>query len=546
MSDFGFVGPAYEAASIYQDAQQCVNWYIEVDPNKGQGERGTMALYPTPGLTLVASLDNPAQVRGMHPLPGNTSAIVVSGNIAYMLNAPYSPTRIGTLLTSTGPVYITDNGTAAYLADGPNRYYYMLQNCVFAGTISNGSGGSGTQLSVSSITSGVLAVGMVLSGTGIPVGTYIVSGSGSSWVVSQSANTTTTITATPALTQALDGPFNGANSCYEVDNYIIYNSPNSNEWGCTNAGSVVSNALSGGSTLTAPGNIVALIPNKREVFILSERSTEVWVDTGSYPFPFSPVPGSSSQHGCAARGSIARLGESFAFLAQDSRGIATILMMNGYGMRRISTYAIEQRIQSYSIVSDAVAFSYQEAGHEFYVISFPTADETWVYDISAGVWHQRTWTDNQGMPHRIRANCSMNFRGKVIVGDYSNGNLYVMDRSAYTDNGQPIIRRRRCPHLTNDLKRIFYNDLQIQFQPGVGLQSGQGSNPQAMLRYSDDGGSTWSNERWTTIGAVGKYKNRAIWRRLGYARDRVFEVTVSDPINACIISANINFSVGAS
>ena len=553
MSDFNFVGAAYEAESIYQDAQVCLNWYPEVDPMKNAGmraqgvagDRGVMALYPTPGLTTVVSLDNPAQVRGMHPLPGGTSAIVASGNILYKITAPYTPSRIGTLLTSTGPVSITDNGYAAYLCDGANRYYWMLQNAVFNGTIDNGSGSSGTVLTVSSLTSGVLAIGMTLSGTGVVAGTTILSGSGTSWVVSAAALTTTTITATPNLTKVTDGPFIGANSVDNVDNFMIYNSPNSNQWGCTNVASVVSSGLNFAATLTAPGNLVGLIVNKREVYLLSEYTSEVWVDVGSYPFPFQVVPGSSIQHGCAARGSIARLGESFAFLAQDTRGIATVVMMNGYNVQRISTHAVEYAIQNYAITSDAIAFTYQEDGHEFYVLTFPNADVTWVYDLATQLWHKRAWTDNMNVDHRIRANCMMNFNGKVIVGDWENGNLYFMDKTIYTDNGQRVIRRRRCPHLTQDLKRMFHNDLQIQFQPGVGLQTGQGSTPQAMLRWSDDGGSTWSNEHWTSIGSVGQYKNRAIWRRLGVARDRIYEVAVSDPIKAVVISANLNAIAGA-
>jgi hypothetical protein len=131
-----------------------------------------------------------------------------------------------------------------------------------------------------------------------------------------------------------------------------------------------------------------------------------------------------------------------------------------------------------------------------------------------------------------------------------------------------------------EFQRQYFDELQIQFQPGVGttglsaalqqinLQSpyvipatgtytigpldtvylGEFNTinvntpttyPQAMLRWSSDGGSTWSNEHWTGVGQTGKYKNRAIWRRLGTARDRIFEVVVTDPVNFVIISANL-------
>ena len=132
-----------------------------------------------------------------------------------------------------------------------------------------------------------------------------------------------------------------------------------------------------------------------------------------------------------------------------------------------------------------------------------------------------------------------------LVGDYQNGKIYSLDNAVYTDNGATIRRLRRAPHLVSDLQREYFDEFQIQFQPGVGLSTGQGNNPQAMLRWSNDGGSTWSNEHWVSIGKIGKYKNRAIWRRLGQSRDRIFEVVVSDPVNFVIVSANLKGSKGA-
>ena len=172
-----------------------------------------------------------------------------------------------------------------------------------------------------------------------------------------------------------------------------------------------------------------------------------------------------------------------------------------------------------------------------------------------------------------------------MVGDYANGKIYSLDKQNYTDNGQNIRRVRRAPHLVSDLQRQYFDELQIQFQPGVGTTGlsqpnsdvyigtnyiiypmatfvigpnqsfvlGTKANvsinstttlPQAMLRWSNDGGSTWSREYWVTIGQEGKYKNRAIWRRMGTARDRVYEVVVTDPVNAVIISANLKASEG--
>jgi hypothetical protein len=220
--------------------------------------------------------------------------------------------------------------------------------------------------------------------------------------------------------------------------------------------------------------------------------------------------------------------------------VAIVVQMVGYIPERISTHAVETAMAGYSVISDAIAYTYQQAGHEFYVLTFPTADKTWVYDLATELWHKRESRDGKNNRHRLPDNCACVFQGKNYVGDFSNGNLYVIDQSNYTINGLQMPCTRTAQHLTQDLRRVTYNDLQIQFQPGVGISTGQGSNPQAMLKWSDDGGFTWSHEHWTNIGQQGKYKNRAIWRRLGVARDRVFSVSVTDPVFRTIVSADIN------
>jgi hypothetical protein len=212
-----------------------------------------------------------------------------------------------------------------------------------------------------------------------------------------------------------------------------------------------------------------------------------------------------------------------------------------------------------------------------YVCTFPSVGEnglTWVYDLSTKSWHKWLYWNSGYTRHR--SNCGAYFANKYIVGDYQNGKLYSLENSVYTDDGATIRRLRRATHLTQDLQRQYFDSFQIQFQPGVGLngteafefvgylllENGdillaeddafieldelytQGVNPKAMLRWSNDGGSTWSHEHWVTIGKQGNYVNRALWRRLGWSRDRIFEVVVSDPIKAVIVSAELKMTVG--
>ena len=488
MPDFsGFVGPSYVAASIYQDDQECINWYPETDPEKFSGakatgqpeERGVTALYPTPGLVVEASLSAAAEVRALWTLPGGQALLAVCGDTLYLLDSMFNATAVGTLTTNAGQVSMTDNGIAAMLVDGPNRYAYAYG-----------------------------------------IGTFV-------------------------QIPLADGAFVGGSKVDIIDNFLVYNNPNTQQAGNTNVGATASGATNLFSADSAPDNLTSLIVCNRDLNLICESHTEVWLDAGLFPVPFQRLSGASMQHGTKAPFSVARLGESYAMLSNDTRGFGVVIMMKGYVPLRISTHAVETAIAGYAVTTDAIAYSYQQGGHEFYVLTFPTADVTWCFDLATNLWHKRAYRDSNNVLHRHRSNCCASFQGKIIVGDFQNGKLYSFSQTTYTDAGATIPCIRRAPHLTSDLKQQFVHDLQIQFQPGVGLQSGQGSDPQAMLEWSDDGGSTWSNQHWTSIGKVGKYKNRAIWRRLGTARDRVFQVTVTDPVNRVVISANLNATAGA-
>jgi hypothetical protein len=698
MPDFGFVGPSYEAPSIYQDAQECINFRPEIDPLKQPGMNGVVALYPTPGLTNKVTLFNTAEVRGMRNVSGGEYMVVVCGQYVYVLNSTFTPTLIGTLNTSTGMVGISDNSLNVYIVDGAYRYTWRISNPLAAqfigytsgttltvttmksGTLSvgqqlfgigvtdetvitalgSGSGGtgtytinlsqsvasqtlntaavaarvtgsiSGTVLTVTAVTSGILYPGQTIQGTGVTAGTIIIALGGSAalsyaittggtgyavgdtitvtgGVYSQQATYTvatvaagvvtglttvsngvyTVVPGTPSTTTtsgngtgltltltfgtgtggtgsyvvstsqtvasttlyalnfsvmpANDGPFQGADVVDVVDNYFVYNRPGTQQWGSSAPLSPISPSLSFSSKDGAPDDLVSMIVDHREVYLLGESSSEVWVDSGLFPFAFQRIPGTSTQHGIAAKFSVARLGNSFAYLSKNIRGDGQVMIMNGYTPTRISTHAVEYSIEG-GFISDARAWTYLIEGHEVYVVSFPTLDLTWAYDIASGMWHKWLWVDSQNVFHRHRGNCHSHFQGANLVGDHTNGQIYMLDSSNYTDDGNEIRRVRRAPHLISDYQRQYFHEFQIHFQPGVGLPDG--SAPQAMCRWSDDGGSTWSNEHWSSIGVQGAYKNRAIWRRLGQSRDRIFEVVVTDPINAVITAANLKASVG--
>jgi hypothetical protein len=286
------------------------------------------------------------------------------------------------------------------------------------------------------------------------------------------------------------------------------------------------------------------------------------------------VQGAFNEIGCLATHSVAKLDNGIFWLGSDARGNGIVYRAEGYTGKRISTHAIEWQIQSYGDITDAIAYTYQQDGHSFYVLTFPTADKTWVYDVSTGAWHERAGFED-GQFTRHRSNCQMNFNNEIFVGDFENSNLYTFDPTVYADNGQIqkwLRSWRALPTGQNNLKRTAHHTLQLDCEAGVGLagvfgvllaengdilttETGEpldlesstdvGLDPRVMLRWSDDGGHTWSNEHWAPLGKVGEYSQRVFWRRLGMTlklRDRVYEVSGTDPVKIAIMGAELILS----
>ena len=283
------------------------------------------------------------------------------------------------------------------------------------------------------------------------------------------------------------------------------------------------------------------------MWLFGTSSVEVWYNAGTVGFPLERIQGAFNEIGCAAAYSIAKLDNGLFWLGSDARGQGIVYRANGYTGTRVSTHAVEWQIQQYGNISDAIGYTYQQDGHSFYVLIFPSANATWVYDVATDNWHERA-SFSGGEFKRHRSNCQMSFNNEIIVGDYNDSRIYAFDLDKYSDDTavQKWLRSwRALPTDTNNLTRTAQHTLQLICESGVGLNDGQGSDPQVMLRWSDDGGHTWSNEHWTSMGKIGVYGARAIWRRLGMTtklRDRVYEVSGTDPVKIAILGAELNLS----
>lgn len=358
------------------------------------------------------------------------------------------------------------------------------------------------------------------------------------YLVNVSASTITAIT---------DPDFpSGVRQATYQDGYFVVAGDNSQSFyisGLLNGGAW--DGLDFASAEGSPDNTIGVISDHRELWLFGENSAEVWVNTGNADFPFERSGNTFIEHGCVSASSIAKLDNTVFWLGGDKSGTGMVWRAEGYTPIRISTHATEQAFETYNL-SDAVGFSYQQEGHSFYVLHFPTDGKTWVYDAATQSWHERAYRDpNTGALSQWRANCHTMFNGLHLVGDCVDGRLYVLDLDYYTDDGDLILRQRRTQASEQAQVRLFVSELQVDMETGVGLATGQGSDPLLMLRYSNDGGHTWSNERTATVGKVGEYGARCRFMRLGAGRNRLWEISMTDPVKFVVLGAIAEAQAGA-
>jgi hypothetical protein len=411
--------------------------------------------------------------------PSIGDAIAVQGSSVYRVTTDYVATLVGSIDTDATPVSIKDDGVIAVMVSGAYGYQLRLT--------------------------------------------------------------------TNTLTQITDEAFYGAARVSYQNLKFIFERPGTAQFSIATqeAGALVFDALDFATAESNAEPIVSHIVNHSELLLFKSSVTEVWRDSGNADFAYARDGNAAIEQGCAATHSVSALDNTVFWLGADKSGQGIVWRMNGYTPLRVSNDGVEAAIQRYGDISDARSYHYQRDGHTFYVLNFPAANATWVYDIKEHEWHERRYLNPAtGDFGRHRGCCHMFFGGEHVVGDWENGNLYALDPDCHDDNGDPLVALRSCPHVfDSDNKNLRIDWLEVLLEAGVGLQDGQGDDPVMMLRWSKDGGHTWSTLRTISMGLVGQYARRARQGRMGKARDWVFEISISDPVKRVILGATVQGKV---
>jgi len=489
---FPFVGPSFIARSRNISFDECINYYPEI--SEQQTAKNVRSLIGTPGTELWVTPTTSAEGRGTYQPAGtyNNTVWAVVGNTLYKYDAiAGTETSIGTIGTSTGQLHFADSGSSQtnkhlLFVDGVNAYYVDMA--------------TNTLTQLTNATHGIAS--------GI----------------------------TPNWCTFLDGYFiindTGSLTCYRSNQW------DASTWVSTNQFTVES----------TPDNCNAVIVHDGNTWAFGQSSHEVFYNSGGSQL-FLRVPGSPSDVGLIAPHSLAYNGSSLFWVGANRYGTSAIYMSEGFDGRPISTFSIENDLEGYNI-TDAVGSCYSQEGHNFYMIAFPTGNKTWVYDISTGYWHRRTYLNNgsEDMHRAIRTiNVNApNTQGFVLMQDWESGLLYKAKLDVYTDNGAEIRRVRSCPTIHKDREKLSFGSFQVDMETGVGLTSGQGSDPKGVIQISNDSGHTFGNQIDVSLGKIGKYTHRVKINRLGQSYDRVFRFICSEPIKQVIVGGYAEASLDGS
>lgn len=496
MSRVALTQGAYTARSVIAEAQRCVNLYPEKNPSDAEAP---FTFYNAPGLSSLGTAPN-VPGRGLY-WANNGTLYYCAGRTLYSVSSTWALTALGTLGSSTGMVSMADNGTTLVLVDGTTSGYQV------------------------NLTTNAFSP------------------------ISEATN------APPPLGGGVYA-FYGATRCDMVDGFMVFNQPGTRNFYSTYNNQIVFDALYFAAKNGYSDNLVTIIVTRREIWLLGERTSEIWFDAGAADFPFQILPGPFIQHGCSAAYSAAQVNGAIFWLSQDQAGNNVLARGEGYQAKRISTHAIEQEWATYPTTSDAEGFCFQFGGHSFYQINFPTAGRSWRWDEATELWHEAVYTDSNGQESRHRASCAAYAYGLNVMADYATGQLYSCSPDVYTDNGTPMQFRRGFPHMVQDGRQVIYPGFTLDVeaatsantveQPGpfplivppggysIDTQPPEAAilvgpapidtSPQVLLRWSDTRGRTWGQPVAQSLGATGQYLSQPQWNRLGRARDRVFEV----------------------
>jgi hypothetical protein len=317
----------------------------------------------------------------------------------------------------------------------------------------------------------------------------------------------------------------GATDVEFLDNFLLFVEPNSGRFFGSDLGDADSfDALNFATAESSPDILVGMKVDHGQIILAGKSTMEIWENTGATGFPFERAINGRLEIGCLNGRTLAKQDNSVFWLANDY----TVRRLDGATPVRISQHGVESAFRRMTI-STAKGYAYSQEGHLFYVLSF--FEGTFVYDATTQEWHER---QSYGYDY-WRAQAHAQIFGLELVGDITSNKIGFLTRDVYSEWDATQRMEWTYQPIYAEGRRAFHKRLEIVAETGVGLTTGQGSDPQMMLDWSDDGGKTFRSMPNRSLGEIGRYTDRIVWQSLGSSRvGRVYRGAVSDPVKVVI------------
>lgn len=326
----------------------------------------------------------------------------------------------------------------------------------------------------------------------------------------------------------------GAGDVEFIDNFMLFREPNSGRFFGADLGTVTDfDALNFATAEAHPDQLNGMRADHRQLILTGAKSVEIYENTGVAGFPFERAINGYVEQGCLNGETLRKIDNTVFWLADDY----TVRRLDGATPVRVSTHAIEQKIFDKTVTS-ANAFTYSQDGHLFYVLSFP--DGAYVLDATTGEWHERQTYGEDTWLLRYHAQAF----GKELVGDSNSNKIGFFDPRTYSEFGG--IQRMEWTYqpVYAESRTAVHQRLEVVLRGGQGLTVGQGSDPEIMMDFSDDGGQTWISMPNRSLGPLGEYDTQVVWHALGSSKQRVYRCAVTDPIEVVVVDTQLEVQGG--
>lgn len=324
----------------------------------------------------------------------------------------------------------------------------------------------------------------------------------------------------------------GSNTVTALDGYFIFHAPDTDQYYITAIDDGTSlDAIDFTSADAAADKIVAVASNHRQLWVLGEISSEIWVNSGTASFPFTRYNSYPIDIGCVGpHAFVAKAADTIFFVGKTKTGTGVVYMVEGNLPKPVSNSAVEETLRASTNIAGVRMWSYQIDGHDFVGVSIPGAKTTWVYDARSQLWHERGEYNVDWQPLRWTTVSSVGT--KHYVGDI-NGNVSLLDQDVNQISGRHLVRERTWPHMVAPTAEpVSYKGLELLCKTGSGGT--------ITLEISNDGGENFGPKLLRDLGAIGRWMQRIRWVRLGTSRNRVFRIRCSDNVPFSIYDAVVD------